>query len=423
MDRRTLRFVDQDLEASYRLTVLEVRRRRQRMATVGGALIFAALAVIAPPLADLPAWPVTPILLTLAVANVGVAIAATYSRTLLQLDVLGVGVQLASGVLLLLLFVTIDAFMRFGAVALTAQSVFAFGVTRHPFRNAAAISLGHTVDYVAFGLWLGLAPGILVDAFVLAAAVGGATFGTYVAERGERRYFTQSLVVGDLHRRVTELFHRYIAPEVATVLIEDPARAELGGEVADVTVLFADLTGFTAFSERVSPEEAVAMLNRSYAAAVPVVLDAGGTIVQFAGDAVMAIFNAPVRQPDHALRGARAALGLQAAAAEMQLDPDTPRFRVGLNTGAALVGNVGSPELQNFTAIGDTTNLAARIQTFAPPGSVAIGQRTRDELGDLAVVRPLGEPQLKGKSSPVAVFELLALQPFAERPPNLNGTV
>lgn len=338
MDRVSLRFLDPDAEASYRGTILEVRRRRHRMATIGGAVIFAALAVIAPPLAGVPAWPVTPILLVLAAANAGVAVVASRSRTVLQLDLLGIGVQLASGFLLLVLFVTINEFMRFGAVALLAQSVFAFGVTRHPFRNAAVISLGHTLDYLAFGIWQGLAPGILVDAFILAAAVAAASFGTYIAERGERRYHAQSLVVADLHRRVNDLFHRYVAPEVAAVLIEDPARAELGGEVVDVTVLFADLTGFTSFSERVSPEDAVAMLNRAFAAAVPVVLEEGGTIVQFAGDAMMAIFNAPVRQQDHAIRAARSALRLQAAAALIPIDPDTPRFRVGLNTGPALVG-------------------------------------------------------------------------------------
>ena len=124
----------------------------------------------------------------------------------------------------------------------------------------------------------------------------------------------------------------------------------------------------------------------------------------------MAIFNAPVRQADHAVRAARAALGMQATTASIESDPATPRFRVGLNTGPALVGNVGSAELRNFTAIGDTTNLAARLQTFAPPGSVAIARRTVELLEDLAVVQPLGRPLLKGKSSPVEVYELVALR-------------
>jgi class 3 adenylate cyclase len=231
--------------------------------------------------------------------------------------------------------------------------VFAFGVSRHPFRNAVLISVGQTGDYLAFAIALGLAPGVFLDGFILAAAVGGACAGTYVAERGERLLFAQGIALAQLHARVNDLFHRYLAPEVADALIADPGRAELGGEEVEVTVLFADLTGFTAFSERVSPSAAVSMLNAAFAAAVPVVLEEGGTIVQFSGDALMAIFNAPVRQCDHAHRAARAALRLQRETAR-QADADTPRFRVGLNTGPALVGNVGSAELRNFTAIGDS---------------------------------------------------------------------
>ena len=177
-------------------------------------------------------------------------------------------------------------------------------------------------------------------------------------------------------------------------------------------MLFADLTGFTTFSERRSPNDVVAMLNEMFAAAVPTVLGEGGTIIQFAGDALMAIFNAPARQPDHALRAARAALGLQRATAS-DGTADRPRFRVGLNTGPALVGNIGSAEMRNFTAIGDATNLAARLQTFAPPGSVVIGERTFAMIADVAECRPLGTPELKGKSVPVAAYELLGLRTTA----------
>jgi class 3 adenylate cyclase len=156
------------------------------------------------------------------------------------------------------------------------------------------------------------------------------------------------------------------------------------------------------------------MLNAAFGAAVPAVLAEGGTIVQFAGDAMMVIFNAPARQPDHALRAARAALSLQAAVAGLARGPHEPRFRVGLNTGPALVGNIGSAELHNFTAIGDTTNLAARLQTFAPVGSVVVGERTRELLGSAAEVRPLAAIELKGKSAPVRAYELLAVrQPVA----------
>ena len=234
---------------------------------------------------------------------------------------------------------------------------------------------------------------------ILVAVMRG--YGESLAE--ERRLSEQ------LRIRLNDLFHRYIAPAVADTLIADPERERLGGEEVEASVLFADLTGFTAFSERVSPSEAIAMLNRSFGEAVPAVHEEGGTIVQFSGDALMAVFNAPLPQSDHAFRAARAALRMQQAATAWE-EPGIPRFRVGLATGPVVVGNVGTTELHNFTAIGDTTNLAARLQTFAAPGSVVIGERTLELLGSLATVRSLGPQELKGKASPVACYELLGLQ-------------
>lgn len=177
-----------------------------------------------------------------------------------------------------------------------------------------------------------------------------------------------------------------------------------------MTVLFADLQGFTSYAERSDPASVVALLNEYFEAAVPAVLDEGGTIIQFPGDAIMVIFNAPVRQADHALRAARSALGLQAACeAIARVADDRPRFQVGVNSGPALVGNIGSRSMHNFTAIGDTTNLAARLQSYAQPGRVVIGERTLQLIGSVARVEALGAPALKGRSTPVAVYELLGL--------------
>jgi len=196
---------------------------------------------------------------------------------------------------------------------------------------------------------------------------------------------------------------------VASALIEDPGRAALGGVEVEVTVLFADLRGYTAYSERRAPAEVVAMLNSAFAVAVPIVLAEGGAVVQFMGDAMMAIFNAPNPQPDHALRAARAALAMQRDVGQLPGAAERPLFRIGLNSGPALVGNIGAAEIRNFSALGDTTNLAARLQTYAAEGSVVIGAGTYELIREQAVVRPLGSPQLKGKSKPVEVYELLGL--------------
>jgi class 3 adenylate cyclase len=214
-----------------------------------------------------------------------------------------------------------------------------------------------------------------------------------------------------LYRQIDDLFRQYMSPAVATALLADPAQAALGGAVVDVTVLFADLRGFTPFSEHTPPEQVVAMLNRYFGVAVPAILSEGGTVSQFIGDAVMALFNAPTRQPDHALRAARAALALQAAIEEAAAkETGWPRFRVGVSTGPVLVGNIGSAELRNFTAIGDTANLAARLETRAEAGQVVIGQATYDLIRDVAEVQPLGPLQVKGKEQPVWAYVLTGLR-------------
>ncbi|WP_460698178.1 adenylate/guanylate cyclase domain-containing protein [Nocardia thraciensis] len=214
-----------------------------------------------------------------------------------------------------------------------------------------------------------------------------------------------------LYQQLDGLFRSYMSPAVATALLADPSQAGLGGRIAEVTVLMADLSGFTPFSESSTPEAVVHMLNSYYGAIVPVILDHGGTVVQFVGDAVMALFNAPAQQPDHALRAAGAGLALQRVVGETaDRHPGWPRFRVGVNTGPALVGNVGAPQMRNYTAIGDTTNLAARLENLAEPGTVVIGSLTRAQLGARARVRGRGTVTVKGRSEPVTCYVLDGLR-------------
>jgi class 3 adenylate cyclase len=214
-----------------------------------------------------------------------------------------------------------------------------------------------------------------------------------------------------LYRQLDVLFRSYMSPDVATSLLADPEQARLGGAVVDITVLMADLRGFTPFSERSTPDQVMAMLNTHFATFVPIVLDEGGTITTFVGDALMAIFNAPVRQPDHALRAARAALRAQEATGAVAAQHEGwPRFRVGINTGPALVGNIGAERMRNFTAIGDTVNVGARLEGQAGVGEVVISAATRALLGDAAVVESLGGLALKGKAAPAEAFRLVSLQ-------------
>jgi class 3 adenylate cyclase len=177
-----------------------------------------------------------------------------------------------------------------------------------------------------------------------------------------------------------------------------------------VTAVFADLRGFTTFSEAVEPAAIVEMLNRYYAVAVPCILDNGGTVIQFVGDALLALFNAPARQPDHEARAVRAALQMQEAVRRVAEDhPDWPRFRVGANTGPALVGNIGSEALRGFNAMGDAVNVAARLQSIAQPGQVVIGGATRDALGDRVQAELIGDLEVAGRRQKVRAYVVQSL--------------
>jgi class 3 adenylate cyclase len=210
-------------------------------------------------------------------------------------------------------------------------------------------------------------------------------------------------------RDVDRLYRPYVPSPLAERLREDPAAAELGGEEQTVSVLFADLQGFTTFSERAAPADVIAMLNAYWAVTVPVVVrEHGGLIERFAGDAVMVVFNAAGDQPDHAWRAVDAALGMQRAAEGARENrPDWPRFRAGVNTGTAVVGNVGTEEQRSFAAIGDTVNVAARLQTIAEPGQVVVSAATRAALPDDVALDGLGPRDVKGRDGPIDAFVVL----------------
>jgi adenylate cyclase len=209
--------------------------------------------------------------------------------------------------------------------------------------------------------------------------------------------------------RVGELFHLYVAPQLATTLERQPERARLGGEERQVSVLFADLTGFTGFAEERPASEVVEMLNHYWAAAVPAVTRQGGFIERFAGDAVIGAFNAVADQPDHTMRAARAALAIRSDTEHLAAEHSSwPRFRIAVNTGPAVVGNVGADLQRSFTVIGDTINLAARLQAVAPP------RRGRDRAHDARASAaahggPAGSHAAEGQARAVPVYRLVSV--------------
>jgi class 3 adenylate cyclase len=179
----------------------------------------------------------------------------------------------------------------------------------------------------------------------------------------------------------------------------------------DVSVLFADLAGFTPFAEQSPPAEVAVMLARYYGVAAPLISDDfGGEVEKFMGDAIMATFNTRGDQPDHAPRAARAALELQRRMAPLAAEhPEWPRPRVGVNSGPALVRQLGGPGFVTFAVVGDTINIGSRLESEAPIGGVLIGSATYDRLPSSAEVEARPGLAMKGKRVPVDAFVLNAL--------------
>jgi adenylate cyclase len=176
-------------------------------------------------------------------------------------------------------------------------------------------------------------------------------------------------------------------------------------------VLFADLVGFTPFSEQRNPGEVHAMLVAYFGRLAPLIRDEfDGEVAEFVGDQIFAVFNKGGDQPDHALRAAGAGLALQRVAAEIaDGHPDWPSFRVGINSGEVLAGVVGERGHRIHGVFGDTVNLGARLEGQAPAGGVVIGEATFEQLPHGAVVEALPELQVKGRTAPVTAYVLRAL--------------
>jgi class 3 adenylate cyclase len=409
-DPWTLRFVDAELERAYQAADQLEGVARVRTASLVAAAVWVLVAIIGPLAIGVPSTTTWIICGVMATFLVGCAVIGRWATTQARRDAIGLGQLVAGAAGVLLLTVATNTFAVYAMPGVMLTTVFAFSVTRPPFVGSIALGLVYCVLFVVLAAVEGLGAQLLLQAFLVTATVVTASVGAYLLERSQRHAYAQGRLVSALHERVDLLLHQYLSPDLASTLIDDPGRAALGGEEAEVSVLFADLRGYTTFSELATPAQVVAMLNAAFGAVVPIVLAEGGTVVQFIGDALMAIFNAPNRQPDHALRAARAALAMQRAVEELPNAGTRPRFRVGLNTGPALIGNIGASQIRNFSAIGDTTNLAARLQTYAPEGSVVIGASTLAEIRPHAIVRSLGTPELKGKSLAVEVYELLGLR-------------
>jgi adenylate cyclase len=208
---------------------------------------------------------------------------------------------------------------------------------------------------------------------------------------------------------VHDMFRRYLSPAVVDRLPSDPANLRLGGHRQEVTILFADIRGFTTFSEHLPPETLVDNLNQYLSMAATSILMYEGTLDKFVGDAVMGIFNAPLKQEDHTLRAVRAAAAMQRAITDYHHSIGQVRqlsFGVGIHMGEVVVGNVGMSDRMDYTAIGDAVNVAKRIQENAPGGMVLLSQAVYDVVKQSVKATFYQEMKLRNREQPVPTYEL-----------------
>jgi len=219
-------------------------------------------------------------------------------------------------------------------------------------------------------------------------------------------------------RFVKELFGRYISPQIAKEIVSraDSGQLQLGGEQREVSVFFADIRGFTRISEQLSPEAVMQMLNTYLSVIADTVIEHSGIVNKFVGDNIMAVWNAPQSQPDHALLAVKAAWEAQQKLAELRQRDNRPipvQFGIGINTGVAVAGNVGSAGRSEYTVIGDSINTASRICSSTPGDEVWIGPETYNQTKDYIQTEKLEPQQMKGKAEPLTLYKVTALRPVA----------
>jgi adenylate cyclase len=279
---------------------------------------------------------------------------------------------------------------------------------------AAWWATGATIAFVAIvswvatrlfagGYWVNLSQPALASAVALFGGVG-------------YQYFVE----GREKRKMKKLFGQYVSKDVYEQLVANPGLARLGGQRREMSVLFSDIRGFTSVSEKGQPEEIVHMLNEYFTRMVEVVFHHKGTVDKFVGDMVMALFGAPLEDPQHAEHAVEAALDMLQELKKLNVKwtaegRPSLDIGIGINTGPMIAGNIGSDQIMSYTVIGDAVNLGSRLESLNKQYSthIIISDATRSRLTGTYTFKPLGDVVVKGKTKPVAIFEVVDR---AERP-------
>jgi len=232
--------------------------------------------------------------------------------------------------------------------------------------------------------------------------------------------FTSNLGYAYLRRKqqkeeIQRAFGKYVSKDVINEIMKDPKKLQLGGEHREITVFFSDIRGFTGISEKLSAEELVALLNEYLTHMTDIIIEEGGIVDKYMGDAIMAFWGAPLKQPDHAVRACKTNLKMLDRLTELQKDWSKRGIPVlyigaGLNTGYCVVGNMGSTQRFDYTAMGDTVNLGSRLEGVNKQygTTTLISESTHSVVKDHFATRKLDRIKVKGRDAPITIFELLA---------------
>ena len=294
------------------------------------------------------------------------------------------------------------------------------------------LAAGLVVTTLHISTWRGVGATLLLSLAVVAAAalaasqaallvpVAGPVLGIVMAFAGVSTY--RQLTEASSRRWLTRAFQQYTGAEHVDELLRDPERLRLGGERRQITFLFSDIAGFTTLSEKYEPEKLVRLLNRYLSVMTEIFMAESGALDKYEGDAILAMFGAPIPLPDHALRAVRAALGMHEALPRINrelveaglLPPGASLgMRIGCSSGPAIVGNFGSEQRFNYTAMGDTINLGARLEEANRwlGSRILVPEPTAAACGQAVLFRRFGPARIRGKNIPAVLYEPLALEP------------
>lgn len=281
---------------------------------------------------------------------------------------------------------------------------------------AAAVGIGAIASIIAFSWFAYANAGVLFDPVYPSLSIAmlylGVSLTSYLKSEMERA-------------EIRSAFGHYVAAPLVEELARNRDKLKLGGETREVTLLFADVRGFSKISEGMRAEELIRFVNRLFTPLTEEILKHSGTIDKFMGDAVMAFWNAPVRDMAHAANACRTALSMLTALAKLNAELEAESFNankpfapvrmgIGINTGECVVGNVGSPQRFDYSVLGDVVNVAARFEeaTKAYAADIIVGERTAAEAPEFAILE-LGAVTPRGKDRPEMIFALLGDEVFA----------